>query len=480
MRQVVAAPAGASSSPGLPSVSALPVVSRLAATAVRGDSSTSTHAGASEPTSSAPARRVDDAPTLGAGLAQNPLAVQRAPLTGRTALPAEPTVQRVEFLAPQIGTASSPPMSPVPSGGQAGPGVRRRIGGESGRRGIARPRLRAGGWPPGPAGGATFASGASGPSAVPAESRMAALPQAPHPGRPAGVQRFALEGPSPVEVDASPLVGGAAETTGPAAPIEPVGSMVPPDLPAVTGRHDRHEPSDPGSPAVSAEPWVAPSASGAQPVSVQAISDQGIPCSRSGRAGASRPDLGRSGSFGVGRTGVRGVPVPAGRIEPDDRRRSADPGAAQCRPPDRSRFGAADDSGAAGRFAPGGGERPLGGSAYGREHVLREHVRVNSPGGSQRGGRRLHQRATSVRRHRYGVDRAGRGAGTGGGVECRCGPGAGWSRADRPGRDGPTPLRTAVGAAAGGTVAGPRASRGDERCLTRTRAVSSVVRANGP
>ena len=80
-------PGVAPPSPGSPTVAALPVVSRLASRLARGIQSPSTSAGMPWPTSSDPARRADDAPTLGTGLAQKPLAVQRAPLTGRTATP---------------------------------------------------------------------------------------------------------------------------------------------------------------------------------------------------------------------------------------------------------------------------------------------------------------------------------------------------------------------------------------------------------
>ena len=138
-----------------------------------------------------------------------------------------------------------------------------------------------------------------------------------------------------------------------------------PDLALTAVRSDDDQLSRlrPGGPAVSAEPWVAaPVAplrqSSRSAPSVQASSVQ-APSVQRCRTGPCRPDLALR-LRRVGRSGVRGVPVPAGRVEPDGRRRSADSRAAQCRAPHRSGFRPVVDPRAAGRFAPGGGKRPPG------------------------------------------------------------------------------------------------------------------------
>ena len=370
-----------------------------------------------------PARRADDAPTLGPGLAQKPLAVQRAPLTGRTALPAEPPVQRVEFLAPQVATASSPSMTPDSGRRPRGPGVRRRALGQ------------------------ILVAGES-PSAIaptPAVTAAPSVQRALEDYRPAGVSskpeaRNDRASPSRSRRRRSSGRGGRVSARGSRrgrprwtpCPRPPDPScrwsrprpIVPPDLPAPTppvttdpGRPDL------GGPAVSAEPWVADPGrlrSGQRRFRQRRFSQRRFRHRRFRRppfSGSShrpcRPDLACSGSLRVGRSGVRGVPLPAGRVEPDGRRRSADSRAAQRRAPHRSGFEPVVDSCAADRFAPGGGKRSPGIVASGREHVLREHVRLAAGLVTPRRRRpfrrppttgvhqRVHQRAP-VRRHRRG------------------------------------------------------------------------------
>ena len=62
--------------------------------------------------------RPPETPTLGVRLAQAPLIMQRAPMTDRVSVPAEPTVQRVEFVTPRVTAAPAavpPAHAPSPA-----------------------------------------------------------------------------------------------------------------------------------------------------------------------------------------------------------------------------------------------------------------------------------------------------------------------------------------------------------------------------
>ena len=62
--------------------------------------------------------RPPETPTLGVRLEQAPLIMQRAPMTDRVSVPAEPTVQRVEFVTPRVPAAPAavpPAHAPSPA-----------------------------------------------------------------------------------------------------------------------------------------------------------------------------------------------------------------------------------------------------------------------------------------------------------------------------------------------------------------------------
>jgi hypothetical protein len=258
-------PSPATPTAALPTTAALPVVSRLLDPRRTGDPGWAASVGEPLSKTGETARGVEDAPTLGTGLAQKPLAVQRAPLTGRTPPPAEPPVQRVEFLAPEITTAAVPSMSLIPAVAHADPefiGEARTaaVDGESSSAVVPTPGVSAA--PP-----VQRSLDESGPS-VAAESRRTRRSQDAYPVGPAPVQRFAAEGSSNEAVDASAAVTGARESTGDAVPVEPATPIVPPGLPAPTAAHDRPDLAALGGPAISVEPWVGTPAPSAQPTSV--------------------------------------------------------------------------------------------------------------------------------------------------------------------------------------------------------------------
>ena len=166
-----------------------------AAEAGPGDPNLSASAGASSSRGSDAGGRVQDAPTLGHGPAQTALAIQRASLTGRTAVPAEPPVQRVEFLTPQIAADPRPTLSRISA--------------------VA----------------ATDPESVAGPSI---DRTAAAAPSVD--GRPSGVPS------TPVVQRSSPSAVFAESRA--------------PDLPALTTPYDHRDFSEPVGPALSVEPWV--------------------------------------------------------------------------------------------------------------------------------------------------------------------------------------------------------------------------------
>ncbi len=152
-------------------------------------------------------------------------------------------------------------------------------------------------------------------------------------------------------------------------------------------RLDADRAADLGGPASPSEPWVATPGPAAPPT-VSSTSAAAAGSVGSGAVGSARLSRRRHPSrrspapapFASAAPASAAYSVPAGGVEPDGRRRSADSGAAQRRPPHRSRFQPVVGPLSAGRFAPGGGKRLPGRIAYGREHVLREHVRVTTAG----------------------------------------------------------------------------------------------------
>ena len=242
---------------GSAGVGSLPVVSRLVGTAGSADPRAWVRGGEPSSRGGDPGDRVPDAPTLGQGTVQSALAIQRAPLTGRTAVPSEPPVQRVEFLTPPVAAGPRPAASRT---SVAAAGVPLSVAGPSSDLAATAPQSIVG-----PPSGATASSQVqrsregSGPSVVSAESAMAARPRATYPVAPAAVQRSAEVGLSYEAVDPMPGFDAASEIgPGPEIAAEPEAGLL--DLPAPATAHD-HRDSEPDGPAVTTEPWVpAPAA----------------------------------------------------------------------------------------------------------------------------------------------------------------------------------------------------------------------------